>query len=45
MNIIRPLFEKIRPLLEERFPACFRQPARRVRRMEIQLEFPWAAKR
>ncbi len=45
MNIIRMLFGRIRPLLEERFPECFRQPARLPRKMEIQLEFPWAAKR
>jgi hypothetical protein len=45
MNIIRPLFERIRPLLEERFPGCFRQPVRKARKMEIQLEFSWAVKR
>jgi hypothetical protein len=45
MNIMRPLIEKLRPLLEERFAACFKRPLRRGRRMEIQLEFPWAAKR
>lgn len=45
MNIIRSLIERILPLLEERLPTCFRQPAKRTRRMEIQLEFSWAVKR
>jgi hypothetical protein len=45
MNIIKPLFEKILPLLEERFPSCFRRRRARPRRMEIQLEFPWHSKR
>jgi hypothetical protein len=45
MDIIKPLFEKIMPLLEERFPACFRRRWTRPRRMEIQLEFTWHSKR
>lgn len=45
VNIIKPLFEKIRPLLTQRLPEPFRRRENRPRRMEIQLEFPWHGKR
>jgi len=45
MNIIKPLFDKVLPLLEQRFPAYFRKHPGRSRRMEIQMEFPWSSKR
>jgi hypothetical protein len=45
MNVIKSLIDKILPLLEAKFPACFRRRSERVRRMEIQLEFPWHSKR
>jgi len=45
VNIIKPIFEFIRPLLEERFPHRFRQRQVIHRRLEIQLEFPWLAKK
>jgi hypothetical protein len=45
MNIIKPLFEKIRPLLTQRLQEPFRRRENRPRRMEIQLEFPWHGKR
>ena len=45
MNIIKPFLERILPLLEERFPTRFRSRPPRPRRMEIQMEFPWAAKK
>ena len=45
MNIIKPLFERIRPLLTQRLPERFRRRDNRSRRMEIQLEFPWHGKR
>jgi hypothetical protein len=45
MNLLKPLFEKILPLLESHCPACFwRRPARPHGRA-IQLEFPWISKR
>lgn len=45
VNIIKPLFEKIRPLLVRRLPERFRRREIRSRRVEIQLEFPWHGKR
>jgi hypothetical protein len=45
MNIIKPLFERIRPLLEYRFPALFQQRQIIHRKLEIQLEFPWLSKK
>lgn len=45
MNYLLPLFEKLMPLLEDRFPGIFRPGRRRRRRVEVQLEFPWARKR
>jgi hypothetical protein len=45
MNIIKPLLEKILPVLEEKLPARFHWRQVRRRKMEIQLEFPWHPKR
>jgi hypothetical protein len=45
MNLIMPLVEKILPLLQERFPACFRRRPARPPRSEIQLELPWNPKK
>jgi hypothetical protein len=45
VNIIMPWFEKIRPLLEERFPSYFRRRPGRRRKLEVQLEFPWHGKK
>lgn len=45
VNIIKPLYQRILPLLEERFPNYFpRRPIIR-RKLAIQLEFPWLAKK
>lgn len=45
VNIIRPLFDRLLPLLEERFPSRFRRRHFIRRPMEIQLEFPWLSKK
>jgi hypothetical protein len=45
VNIIKPLYERILPLLEERFPQYFHRRQVIRRRLEIQLEFPWLAKK
>jgi hypothetical protein len=45
VNIIRPLFDRLLPLLEERFPNRFRKRQFIRRPMEIQLEFPWLSKK
>lgn len=45
MNLLKPLFEKILPLLETRYPAWFRRLPSRPRSRAIQLEFPWISKR
>lgn len=45
VNIIRPLFDRLLPLLEERFPNRFRKRHFIRRPMEIQLEFPWLSKK
>lgn len=43
--MIRPLIERLLPLLEERFPGHFRKRQVIRRRLEIQLEFPWLSKK
>lgn len=45
MNIIKPLLEKVRPLLEQRLAFRFLKSPKRSRRLEIQMEFPWLSKR
>ncbi len=45
VNMIKPFFERIFPLLEERFPTCFRRRQVIRRKIEIQLEFPWLSKK
>jgi hypothetical protein len=45
VNIIKPIYHLILPLLEERFPRHFRQRQIIHRKLEIQLEFPWLAKK
>ena len=45
VNIIKPLYERILPLLEERFPQYFHRRQVIRRKLEIQLEFPWLAKK
>jgi len=45
VNLIKPLFARILPLLEERLPARFRRRPARPHHVEIQLVFPWMPKR
>jgi hypothetical protein len=45
VNIIKPLYQRILPLLEERFPNYFQRRQVIRRKLEIQLEFPWLAKK
>jgi hypothetical protein len=45
VNIIKPLIEKIRPLLAGRLPVFLHRRENRPRKVEIQLEFPWHGKR
>ncbi len=45
VNIIKFLIEQALPLLDQRFPRYFRKPTKRGRKMEIQMEFPWHAKK
>lgn len=45
VNIIKPLFQRICPLLTQRLPARFRRREISSRRMEVQLEFSWQRKR
>ncbi len=45
VNIIKPLYKRILPLLEERFPQYFHRRQVIRRKLEIQLEFPWLAKK
>lgn len=43
--MIKPLFDRILPLLEDRFPGYFRRRQIIHRKLEIQLEFPWLSKK
>ena len=45
VNIIKPLFDRFLPLLEDRFPSYFRPRQIIHRKLEIQLEFPWLSKK
>jgi hypothetical protein len=45
MNIIELISERILSWLEKQFPNGFRPGRSRSRRVEVQLEFPWAGKR
>lgn len=45
MNTLKPLCEKVREILKQRLPACFRKPASRPPKMEVQMDFPWLSKR
>lgn len=45
MNMLEPLLENVLPYLKKRFPGIFLRPRKRQRPLEIQLEFPWTAKR
>ncbi len=45
VNIIKPIVDRILPLLEQTFPTRFRRRITRPRTPETQLEFTWHSKR
>jgi hypothetical protein len=45
MNSIPPVIRKVRKVIAVRFSTHFRQPPVIRRKIAVQLEFPWLAKR